>query len=172
MRSRGYRFEFGLLVLLGCAIAAWHGDDRTPTHEVVELVSVVYKPARIVPSEPAPSAGEAPGERASHAAAPAQQASAVRVAAPKPPAQVRVPPAVQHAKAEPRQRSGGACRPPGCNAKARSTTAAPTYAKARQARDAQAPLPAVLVPIRTFGLYLQDRLGLQQQGKPPRKRQR
>lgn len=130
MESRGYRFEFGLLVLLGCAIAAWHGEDRTPTHEVVELVSVVYKPARIVPSEQATTPV---------AATPVAKAS---------------------------------CRPPGCGAKARSTTAAAKHAQARQARNAQPPLPAVLVPIRTLGLYLQDRLGTQQQEKPARKRQR
>jgi len=65
MESRSHRFEFGLLVLMACAITAWRGEDKTLSRVVVELVSVVHKPARIVPSEPAPIEAKAAGEWAS-----------------------------------------------------------------------------------------------------------
>ncbi len=36
---------------MACAVIAWSSEDKTPLREVTEVVSVVYKPARQVPSD-------------------------------------------------------------------------------------------------------------------------
>jgi hypothetical protein len=166
MEFRSDRFAFGLLVLLFCAIAAWRGTDQTPSRVVVELVSVVFKPARIVAHEPLPIEAKAAGEWESiQTAAPTQETSA----------------AVQKAKAVLKQRSAVvssprtsvaaskvpkiSCRPPACRARAE-------HAAVPQSRKPEPPLPSVFVPIRNLGLYLQARMGAPQHGKTAEKRKR
>jgi hypothetical protein len=170
MESHSDRFVFGLLVLLFCAIATSRGPDRTPSGTVVELVSVVFKPARIAANEPVPIEPKAAGEWAN-----------AQTAAP-------APLAVRHAKTVPRQGSTAvrsarasmgvsnvakvSCRPSVCRARASATNPIMEHAAARQGRKPEPPLPAVFVPIRTLGLYLQARLGAPQHGKAARERKR
>ncbi len=52
MESGYYRLKLGMVVLMTCAVIAWTGDDSTPTREVTEVVSIIYKPARPMPSNP------------------------------------------------------------------------------------------------------------------------
>lgn len=128
------RFSFGLLVLLACAIAAWHSAEPPPTREVVELVSVMYKPARVISAAPVEAVKL---ESTAAAPVPVPAAGIHRVSAPKRVARARPAPG---AKALPRQQ--------------------PRAPVARQEQEAQAPLPAVFVPIRSLGFFLQARLGL------------
>jgi hypothetical protein len=175
------RYAFQMLVLLACAIATWGGDDPTPTREVVELVSVVYKPARI-------QAGADGGTANAQTTAASPGATAELVAPPKQ-VQAQAPVAVQHAKVAPRQqepapaRSGGkpkaapsevkmSCRSTACPVADPGKQAATKRTNTRQARKAQPPLPAeapplpaVFVPVRKLGLYLQARLGVEPEGK-------
>ena len=126
MEFRGDRFVFGLLVLLFCAIAAWRGPDRTPSKMVVELVSVTYKPARMVAFEPVPMEPKVAGEWANaQSVDPAQE-----------------------------------------------TSAATEHAAVRRGQKPEPPLPAVFMPIRRLGFYLQARLGAPQHPKASRERKR
>ncbi len=88
------RYAFQMLVLLACVIATWGGEDKTPTREVVELVSVVYKPARVEAS-----AAGGPANAQTTAASP--ETNAEQVASPKQ-VQGQAPVVVQHAKVAPR----------------------------------------------------------------------
>jgi hypothetical protein len=164
------RFAFRLLVLLVCVIASWRGAEQRPSREVVELVSVVYKPARM-------EAAAAAEPSNAHTAAPLAQASADSGAPPKRPVQGPAPAAVQQAKAVPRREPTAAhsarpsmavpkvvkvsCRPAACHAAPAATRTAKKRPGARQ----EPPLPAVFVPVRTLGLYLQARLGAPREGK-------
>lgn len=188
MESRTYRVEFGLLVLLVCAIMAWFGEDRTPSREVVELVSVVYKPARMVPSEPVAMDIMAAGEWATPQAVAA--AAPMDVAAPKQLAHGRAPVVAPRARAGPRPEPApvraakasiaapgvvkAACRPPTCGARARATNAVAKRTGLHDAGPVEPPLPRVFVPIRKLGLYLQARLDAPRPAKAaprqPRKR--
>jgi hypothetical protein len=137
------RYAFRTLVLLACAIAGWGGEDPTPTREVVELVSVFDKPARMevqAPGEPVEAQTVA-----QHAnAAPRQEIAATRSAR----TSMTVPSKVNVS-----------CRPPACRAAGTGKIAATKRTGARQERKAEPPLPAIFVPIRKLGLYLQARLG-------------
>lgn len=175
MESRSDRFVFGLLVLLFCAIATWRGPDRTPSEEVVELVSVFYRPARITAYEPVPAEAKAAGESANaQSAAPAREASANHIASPKPSLQGRASPAVRHAKAVPRQGAAPmrSARTSMGVSKVAKANAIMEQAAARQGRRPEPPLPAMFVPIRRLGLYLQARLGTSQHGKAAGERKR
>jgi len=177
MEFRTDRFVFGLLVLLLCAIATWQGPDRTPSEEVVELVSVVYRPARITAQEPLPIETRAAGEGANaQSTGPAQETSTDHIALPKRPLQGRALPAVRHAKEATRLGSATvakhSCRPSACRARATATNAVTKHAAARQGRKQEPPLPAVFVPIRKLGLYLQARLGTPQHGRGAGERKR
>ena len=182
MEAAVTRFAFRLIVLLGCAIAALHGEEQTPSREVVELVSIIYKPARLE----AKADGES--ENAQTAApAPAPATNANSVASPKPLLQGRAPLVVQHANSVRRPvatRSArtsvpvpgvvkASCRPSACRAAVPASNAVIKRTGAPQGRKAEPPLPAVFVPVRTLGLYLQARMGAPRDGKAaPGKRKR
>lgn len=184
------RFAFGLLVLLACAIPGWHAAEQTPSRMVVELVSVVYTSAPRQAEPPVTIEAKATADRANaEAAAPIAQANPEPIAAPKRLSRGRAAPVAQHAKAVPKQRAAAvrsakasvaspararaSCRPPGCRATAAASAAVMTRTSARHARQAEPPLPAMFVPIRKLGLYLQTRLGLPQHAKAgPRQRRR
>lgn len=177
------RLAFHVLVLLACAIAAWRGAEQTPTREVVELVSVVYKPARVQ----AVTAGESTNAQT---ATPTPEANADHgVASAKRLAQMRAPVVVQHAKTGPRPEPAASrssarapaaaqsvikvsCRQPTCRAATPAPKAVSKRAAIRQGRQAEPPLPAVFVPVRKLGLYLQARLGTARDAKAPGKRRR
>ena len=174
------RCAFQMLVLLACLIATWGGADQTPTREVVELVSVVYKPARVVPQE------AAAGSVNAHTAASAPETNAEQVASPKQ-VQSQAPAVVQHVKAAPSQEPAPtrstkkpvtppsevkvSCLPPACRPADPGKPAVTKRTDTRQARKAapprpaEPPLPAVFVPVRRLGLYLQARLGVESDGK-------
>lgn len=145
MEFRNDRLVFGLLVLLFCAIVGSQGADRTPSRTVVELVSVTYKPARIAASETF---------------------------------RENAPVDVQHAKAEQGQPSppARAARTSASVSKVLKVSCRPAACRGRtpamNARKPEPPLPAVFVPIRRLGLYLQARLGTPQHGKAAEKRKR
>jgi len=176
------RYAFHVLVLLACAIATWHGADSTPTREVVELVSVVYKPARLEAR-----AVDEPASIVQTAASPSTESNAEQVAPPKQ-VQSQGPVVVQHAKVAPRTEPPAPrptkkfvkaqseakvpCSPPACPAAdpavpavmKRTDTRPPK--KAEPALPAEPPLPAVFVPVQRLGLYLQARLGVESDRKP------
>ena len=133
MDSALARYAFRLLVLVACAIAAWGGPDPTPTREVVELVSVFDKPARI------------------EAKAASELASA--------------PTVVQHAKAAPRQAAVTRSAKTSATVSSGVKNVVAKRSGARQAPKAEPPLPAMFVPIRELGLYLQARMGTARDGK-------
>lgn len=174
--DRDRRLEFRLLVLLVCAITVWLGEDRTPSQEVVELVSVVYKPARQLAPEPATAQAEV---AAMGPDTPAANAVVCANAAPTASAKRRATPVAQHAQAgagraavRPARTSvatsnvaKASCRPPGCRARVPAARAAARPAGARPGPQPEPPLPALLVPIRNLGLYLQARLGTQPHGR-------
>jgi hypothetical protein len=189
MEFRTDRFVFGLLVLVLCGIATWRGPDRTPSEEVVELVSVVYRPARPTAYEPVPVETKAAGESANaQSATPARETSTDHIASSKRPLQEHASPPGQRAKEVPRQGSATvrsarasmgdsnaakvSCRPSACRARATATNAVTKHAAARQGRKPEPPLPAVFMPIRKLGLYLQARLGTPQHGKAAGERKR
>lgn len=141
MDSFGTRFAFRTVVLLTCAVVAWQGPERTPTREVEELVSVVFKPARIqadAPAEPVNTLVAAPPV--------AQDTKAADIKAADFKAVPRREPAVARAARAP------AARPQVVKASMRHTVVRPLP-------KAEPPLPAVFVPIRNLGLRLQARLG-------------
>jgi hypothetical protein len=171
------RFAFQMLVLLACAIATWGGPDPTPTREVVELVSVVYKPARIEAS-----AAVEPVNAQATVSSP--ETNAEQLVLPKQ-AQGQPPVVVQQAKVAPPEEPAPArstrksvaaseakvsCRPPACREAEPGKQAVTKRTDTRQARKAEPPrpteppLPAVFVPVRRLGLYLQARLGVESQG--------
>lgn len=163
-------FLFRLLVVVLCVVAAWRGAQQPPTRDVVELVSVVYKPARMQAQAQAQVAVEpvnvlpAPPILA--------QAKAAQVAPSKPLLQRRTVPPVRHAKTVRPQIVKVSCRPPACRAAAPGAKATIKRTGARQVRKAEPPLPAVFVPIRNLGLYLQARLGLQDAKAAPKKKRK
>lgn len=180
------RSASGVLVLLACAITTWIGPDRTPTRMVTETVSVVH----VWPRKDAKAAAEL---AKAEPAAPAPETIAVQPASPKHSPPGRAPSVaarahVQHAKAVPQEEPAVArpvkaavavpivkasCRPPACRVAARATNAVRKQAAAYHAPKAQPPLPAVFVPIRNLGLYIQTRMAAPRDGKAaPAKRTR
>jgi hypothetical protein len=178
------RYAFQMLVLLACAIATWGNADQTPTREVVELVSVVYKPARIEATRIEASTACGPANAQTIASFP--ETSAEQIASPKL-VQSQAPVVVQQTEVAPRQEPAAtratrksatapsevkvSCRPPACRTADPGKQAVTTRTDTRQARKAQPPLPAeppvpaVFVPVRKLGLYLQARLGVESDGK-------
>jgi hypothetical protein len=172
------RFAFHMLVLLACAVFSWVGADQTPTREVVELVSVVYKPAR---AEASAAGGP---ENFAQTTASSPETNAEGGASPKL-VQGQAPVVVEHANVEPRQEPAPtrstkkpvtapsevkvSCRPPACRTADPEKQAVTKRTETRQARKAapaqvEPPLPAVFVPVRRLGLYLQARLGVESDG--------
>lgn len=156
------RYAFQLLVLLACVVAAWIGEDRTPTREVVETVSVLYKPARV---EPAAGGLDNPQSTAS------PNTSAELVVSPRQ-VQGQAPAVAQHAKAAARPEPApprSPTKPVTAPSEVKQAVKKPT--DKRQARKAEPPppaeppLPAVFVPVRRLGLYLQARLGVEPEGE-------
>lgn len=165
-------FLFRLLVVVMCVVAAWRGAQQPPTRDVVELVSVVYKPARVQAQPQAQAQVAVEPVNVLPAAPVLAQAKAAQVAPSKPLLQRRTAPPVRHAKTVRPQIVKVSCRPPACPAAAPGAKAIIKRTGARQARKAEPPLPAVFVPIRNLGLYLQARLGLQDAKAAPKKKRK
>lgn len=165
-------FLFRLLVVLMCAIAAWRGAQQPPTRDVVELVSVVYKPARVQAQTQTQTQFAVEPVNVLPAAPILAQAKATKVAPSERLLQRRAAPPVRHAKAVRPQVAKVSCRPPACRAAAPRAKAIIKRTGARQVRKAEPPLPAVFVPIRNLGLYLQARLGLQDAKATPKKKRK
>jgi hypothetical protein len=142
------RFATGLLVLMVCAFAAWLGPDRTPSRTVTELVSVVH----FWPRAEVKAAGEL---ARAEPTAPAPETNSIRRASPKRLAEGRAPSFVTRAHVH---RAKDSCRSPTCRQAALARNAVRKQVAARQAPKAEPQLPAVFVPIRNLGLYLQARL--------------
>jgi hypothetical protein len=144
-----------------CAIAASRDGEPTRTREVVELVSIFYRPAPTPPSE-SESANEERG-----ATAPTDE---FQTASPEPSMRARV--RVRASEALPKQgavpaRSATAskpkvikvtCRPPKCRDTYAARAPVSKSPGAKPGQQAEPPLPAALVPIRKLGLYLQSRM--------------
>lgn len=186
MDSHGQRHVLHAVVLMGCIFVGVFGQDKTPTRDVVEMVSVVYKPARTVPAElPASlpvNGGElsaqvalsdslGPNELPDSSAATVQRPQVVDAQGGVSPGHGSraLPDRGVHAAApavKPSTNFKGvvrtSCRPAGCTEHAYSGKARVKNArKAARPQNAhqEARLPAVFVPIRKLGLYLQARTG-------------
>jgi hypothetical protein len=176
MDSHSQRHWLNAVVLIGCVLVGLYGQDRTPTRNVVEMVSVVYKPARSVPAE-MPATLQAEAVEASHQVAvsdtlgpdellvsPVAVASAQADHVPK-----AVPARALHAAAGTVRTAPNfkgvvraSCRAPGCTDHADPGKAPKRHARHAGGPDAvkhEAKLPEVFVPIRRLGLYLQARTG-------------
>ncbi|MBA3774303.1 MAG: hypothetical protein H0X13_17985 [Ramlibacter sp.] len=164
------RVVFGLLVLVASTIATWRDADP-PSRMITELVSVVYVPPRTEAMPVAHLAPVAPIEPA----APGPETNAVAAAEPAKPLQVRAPRVagrthVPHAKALPNA-GRAVTRTARASATAPAAATVMTRTAARHQAGAEPPTPAVFVPIRNLGLYLQARLPASPQEKPvPSKR--
>jgi hypothetical protein len=185
MDSHGQRHVLHAVVLMGCVFVGVYGQDRTPTRDVVEMVSVVYKPARNLPTE-TPASLPADGGEPSAQVALSESLGPNEL--PEPAATVHRPRVVDgqgglrpghgskalperglHAAApavKPSTNYKGvvrtSCRPAGCtehahSGKGRVKSAGKTARPQKATQEAR--LPAVLVPIRKLGLYLQARTG-------------
>lgn len=176
------RFGFQMLVLLACVIGTWGGTDKTPIREVVELVSVVYKPARagapIAPSN-APAVELSPTSTSSPESSAAVDGSPKRAQSQPPVVVQDAKPSQEPAPTRPAKKKSVAaanevkesCRPPACRSAdhgkqvATKRTDTPQTRKAEPPRPAEPPVPAVFAPVRRLGLYLQAQLGVEPEGK-------